>query len=143
MLTTEIISKEALVDELNKFRDILINYDFSEISNIVFFDVQSLNIYLKTHDGNPFERQYEEIEKILNKIISYLPTTISNDTIELLTEILDSKYQNKEVVRENILFNIKMDFIDRVRAINSNDEWNKLLLVCEKIRAEKEAQNLF
>ncbi|MBC7959185.1 MAG: hypothetical protein H7X94_04885 [Vallitaleaceae bacterium] len=130
----EIISEQTLMDELNHFRAILTHYDFAEISNVIFFDVESLNCYLKTYADNPFERQYRDIERILNKISPYLPSNISSDTIDALSEILDSSFCNMELLKDHFLFNVKLDFIERVKSIQTESEWQKLLTLCNDLR---------
>lgn len=134
---SEIISEEILIDELNHFRYILTNYDFSEISNIVFFDLESLNYYLRTHEDNPIERQYNEIEMALDKLSPYLPSNITNDTIDVLSELLSTECYNTTLLKEHLIFNIKLDFIERVKSIHSEEEWNKLVFICKRLRQEK------
>ncbi|PKM94080.1 MAG: hypothetical protein CVU84_11510 [Firmicutes bacterium HGW-Firmicutes-1] len=134
---SEIMSEEVLIDELNHFRFVLTNYDFSEISNIVFFDMESLNYYLSTHEDNPIERQYQEIEIALNKLSPYLPSNISSDTIDVLSELLNTEYYNTTLLKEHLIFNIKLDFIERVKSIDSEEEWQKLLIICKRLRQEK------
>lgn len=133
----EIISEQTLMDELNQFRCILTSYDFSEISNVIFFDVESLNCYLKMYEDNPFERQYREIENILDRISAYLPSNISSDTLEVLTEIFDSSYCNMDLLKDHLLFNVKLDFIESVKAIKTEEEWQTLLVTCNQLRLEQ------
>ncbi|MCT4685883.1 hypothetical protein [Vallitalea sp.] len=135
---TDIISETELEIKLNEFRDVLINYDYSEIENVIFFDINSLNYYIENNEGNPFEKQYDAIEKILNSIYLYLPCSLSDDTINVISEILNVKYGDEAIVKQNVLFNIKLEFIDMVKNISSEEEWNKLVQLCKKIRNTKE-----
>ena len=137
-----IISEKKLIQELEHFRDILLNYDFSEVDNLIFFDIQSLDIYLQTYEDNPFERQYKDLETSLNILIPYLPIRISNDTIEMITKFLNYKNQDEEIIKKNIVFNLKMDFIDRVKNIKTEDEWKSLILQCSEIRKEKKSKEV-
>ena len=136
--STWIMSEKELEDELNSFRDILLHYDFSEVENIIFFDVESLNYYLQTNKENPFERQYQALEEKLNHLAPFIPTNATEETIKVLTEILSVKYDDKKIIKENILFNIKMDFIERVKNLKSENDWSYLVAICKKIRSEKE-----
>lgn len=136
----ELISEQALVNELNHFRYILTSYDFSEIGNVIFFDIESLNCYLKTHEDNPFERQYREIEEVLSKLSPYLPSSIGQDTMEVLSDILDASYCNMDLLKEHLLFNIKLDFIERVKSIQTENEWLELISLCKQIRTEQLAK---
>ncbi|QUH28594.1 hypothetical protein [Vallitalea guaymasensis] len=135
---TDIISETELEIKLNEFRDILINYDYSEIENVIFFDINSLNYYIENNEGNPFEKQYDAIEKILNSIYLYLPCSLSDDTINVISEILNVKYGDEAIVKQNVLFNIKLEFIDMVKNISTEEEWKKLVQLCKKIRNTKE-----
>lgn len=131
------ISEEYLVKELEHLRDVLLNYDFSEVENIIFFDANSLNCFIKSCKNNPFERQYLEIEGILDKILPYLPSSISMDSIEILNVLFDQKNMNNEILREHILMNMKMDFIDYLKGIETEREWLELIDRCKKIRLDK------
>jgi hypothetical protein len=135
---TDIISESQLEIKLNEFRDVLINYDYSEIENVIFFDINSLNYYIENNRGNPFEKQYDAIEDILNSIYLYLPCSLSDDTIDVISEILDVKYGDEALVKQNLLFNIKLEFIDMVKNISTEDEWKRLVQLCKKIRNTKE-----
>jgi hypothetical protein len=134
---TEIISEEVLVDELNHFRDILNHYDYEEVSNVIFFDIDSLNYYMQTHKDNPFERQYKEIETAFDLLSPYLPSSITEETIQMILEIMNRQDVESELVKENLLFNLKLEFIERVKGIQSEDEWNLLIAICKKLRNEK------
>lgn len=136
-MTDVIISEQDLEKALNNFRDILLNYDYSEIANVIFLDVESLTQYITNYKGNPFEKQYFELEDILDGIISYLPNSLPDDTIEMLTKVLNTNYHNEQLVRENILFNIKMDFIQYVKNIKNDNDWLELIKRCKQIRLSK------
>ena len=135
---TDIISESELEIKLNEFRDVLLNYDYSDIENIIFFDVNSLNYYIENNKDNPFEKQYDAIEKILDTIYQYLPCSLSDDTINVISEIMNVKYQDEKLIKQNILFNVKLEFIEMVKNISTEDEWNRLVLICKRIRNTKE-----
>jgi 6-pyruvoyl-tetrahydropterin synthase len=132
-----IISENELENKLNQFRDVLINYDYSEIENVIFFDINSLNHYIENYKENPFEKQYDAIENILNSIYPYLPGSLPSDTINLISKIINVKSQDEELIKQNVLFNIKLDFIEMVKDISTEQEWNDLVELCKKIRYSK------
>lgn len=134
---TNIISENELENKLNQFRDVLINYDYSEIENVIFFDISSLNHYLENYKENPFEKQYDAIEKILNSIYPYLPGSLPSDTINLISKIINVKCQDEELIKQNVLFNIKLDFIEMVKDISTEEEWVNLVNLCKQIRNSK------
>lgn len=133
----DVISEELLVDELNHFRYILTNYDFSEVSNIIFYNIESLSLYLENYKDNPFERQYQEIETSLNKLSPYLPVGISKETINSIFEIFDSKPYFAYILKEDLLFNLKLNFIEKVKNIKTEEEWLSLINICKKLRKDK------
>lgn len=133
-MTNVLISEEDLEKALNKFRDILLNYDYSELSNVIFLDVESLTEYINNYKGNPFEKQYYELEGVLDDIIPYLPNSIPDDTIEIITKIFDTKFHDEKLIRDNINFNIKMDFIQYAKNIQNDNEWLELINKCKQIR---------
>ncbi|QUI21756.1 hypothetical protein HZI73_05370 [Vallitalea pronyensis] len=137
---TDIISEIELENKLNQFRDVLINYDYSDIDNVIFFDIQSLNHYIEHYKGNPFEKQYDAIEKILDSIYSYLPGSLPDDTINVISKILNVKYGDETIVKQNVLFNIKLEFIEMVKNISTEAEWRQLVALCKKIRSTKEKE---
>ena len=137
MITAEVLSEEDLILNLNEFRDTLINYDFSEVKNVVFLNVASLNTYIKNNKNNPFTRQYREIETLFNKIMPYIPSNIPNEAVEAITKILETKYDDKSVIKKNIYLNVKMDFIRTVKNIHSEKQWSQLLTMCKRIRNAK------
>lgn len=139
---TDIISEEVLVDELNHFRNILNHYDYQEVSNVIFFDIDSLDYYMQTHKDNPFERQYREIESAFNMLSPYLPSSMTGETIDMILEIMNHQNIHSEIIKENLLFNLKLDFIERVKSIQSEDEWYRLIMICKKLRMEKLTEEL-
>lgn len=134
---SNIISENELENKLNQFRDVLNNYDYSEIENVIFFDINSLNYYIENNKDNPFEKQYDAIENILNTIYPYLPGSLPNDTINLISNIINTKCGDEELVRQNVLFNIKLEFIEMVKDISTEREWARLVDLCKKIRRSR------
>lgn len=132
MLNNNITEKE-LVNNLNEFRDVLLNYDYSEVDNVIFLNIESLNYYIKTHKNNPFERQYQDLERLFNKIMPYIPSNIPNEAIEVITKLLKSRYNDDKIIKKNIDFNIRMDFIQTIKCIRTEEQWNKLVEECKSI----------
>ena len=121
--TTEIISEKELETKLNEFRHVLLDYDYSDVENVVFMNIDALNAYIKKHQDNPFERQYNDLEKIFNSIIPFIPSSIPDEAVEAITNILETKYEDRDVIKKNIQFNVKMDFIETVKGLSSEREW--------------------
>lgn len=129
-----ILSENELTETLNSLRDTLLHYDFSEVDNIIFYDIESFTNYIETHRRNPFEMQYRDIEHALTKLGPYLPTHLSPNAIDILSQTLSEEFGNKSLVDETILLNIKLDFIDDIKKIQSEDEWEALIDKCNTIR---------
>ncbi len=133
----EIISESDLIYQLEQFRHILFYYDYSEVNNIVFFDVQSLNCYLESHKDNPFERQYQALETILDIILPYLPNNLTDQAMDTIVHFLDRESGNEVAIKENIVKNIKLEFIQIVKSLRTENEWHYLINICKKIRDTK------
>ncbi|TCK90608.1 hypothetical protein EDC19_2377 [Natranaerovirga hydrolytica] len=138
-MTQEIISEKELEVKLYEFKHTLLNYDYSDVDNVIFFNIESFNWYLKRFKNNPFEKQYNELEEIFKVIMPYIPSTIPDEAIDTITHILEAQYDDKELIKKNILFNIKMDFIEMVKDLSSQKNWDDLVAQCQEIRKAKVA----
>ncbi|TCT14647.1 hypothetical protein EDC18_105128 [Natranaerovirga pectinivora] len=136
--TTEILSEKELEYKLNEFRHVLLDYDYSDVENVVFMNIDALNSYIQKYQDNPFERQYQDLEQIFNSIIPFIPSSIPDEAVEAITNILETKYEDRDVIKKNIQFNVKMDFIEMVKGLSSEREWKELLELCKDIRNAKE-----
>lgn len=126
----EILTDEQIEYYLNELRNTLTNYDFSDVSNLLFFDIESFSYYLNNTVNNPFEMQYQEIESILTLLSPYIGTSIPSDIMELFEDLgYEISYNN--ILTNNLFLSAKLDFLDRIKSTESQRDW--LLLIDECI----------
>lgn len=135
----EIISPNELTSKLNNFRNTVNNFDFSEVQNVTFLNLNALYTYISEVEDNPFKRQYDIIQEQLSDIIPYIPFAMGTTASEFLDKA--SNIQNEvqmEMLKVEFSERSKLDFIDTVRMIHSDEEWDYLISICETIRQNKE-----
>jgi len=127
-----ILSQEELLDELNEFKSTLKNFDYSCIDNIVFINLESLYCYVENIENNPFRMQYEKLQKILDIIEPYIPFTTQTEFIN----IIDTFQNLSELDNIKRAFSLKkrINFINYVNLITTEDEWQDIINICENIR---------
>ncbi|NMA84539.1 MAG: hypothetical protein GX962_11860 [Epulopiscium sp.] len=135
-----ILSKIELQQYLNQFRTLATNLDYSQFDNIIFFNLESFYSYMENISGHPFQEQYDDLEKILDIIEPYLPFAVGDTALAFL---LEATYVNDEIEMEQLKLKygsrLRMDFINLVQNILSEEEWEYILQLCETIRQEKES----
>lgn len=139
----KLLSKQELETHINNFRHILANFDYSQLKNIRFFNLESLYAYMETVEGNPFKEQYNALQKELDYIQPYLPFVSSERAAHFLTAM--SKAKNDEEiaqVKKDYTDKLRKDFINLARTMTTNDQWISLMNTCEEIRLHKEETTL-
>lgn len=135
----EILSSQELYMYLNDFRDTIRAFDYSDLENVIFFNFEAVCAYIDNIENNPFKRQYNELQEILDHVQPYLPflsskrakdflLTISNMTNDQAIEQLKIEYTNK----------LRMDFINVARQLTNENDWDFIVSACEEIRSRKE-----
>lgn len=135
----EILSSQELYMYLNDFRDTIRAFDYSDLENVIFFNFEAVCAYIDNIEDNPFKRQYNELQEILDHVQPYLPflsskrakdflLTISNMTNDQAIEQLKIEYTNK----------LRMDFINVARQLTNENDWDFIVSACEEIRSRKE-----
>lgn len=138
-----VLSAEELYMHLNMFRQTLKDFNFTHIGNLRFLNLESIWAYMETIENNPFKRQYNELESILDTLQPYLPflsqerartflITIATITNDEEIEALKSEYHHK----------LRLDFINVARKTSCDREWKLIMDTCEKIRRRKEESYL-
>lgn len=135
----EILSSQELYMYLNDFRNTIREFDYSDLENVIFFNLEAVCAYIENIENNPFKRQYNELHKILDNLQPYLPflsskrardflLTISNMTNDQAIEQLKIEYTHK----------LRIDFINVTRQLTNENEWDSIVKACEEIRSRKE-----
>lgn len=135
----QILSSQELSIYLNDFRRTIQEFDYSDLENVIFLNLESVCAYMENIENNPFKRQYDELQRLLDNLQPYLPflstkrakdflITISNITNNQAIEQLKIEYTNK----------LRMDFIHVARQLTNENDWSHIVSACEEIRSRKE-----
>ncbi|WP_070001055.1 hypothetical protein [Cellulosilyticum sp. I15G10I2] len=134
-----LLTKQQLENHLLQFRHVLSSFDYSSIQNIRFLNLESFFVYMDNVENNPFKQQYDELQKILDAIQPYLPFVSSKRAKDFLNA-LGSSSDDEEVdtIKRNYTEKLRQDFINLARTITIEDEWQRIIDICEEIRLRKE-----
>ena len=135
----QVLSSQELYTHLNNFRETLQVFDYSDLGNITFFNLESVYAYMNTIENNPFKRQYNELQKNLDHLQPYLSFLSSERAKEFLLKIAASKDdEDIEQLKAEYTKKLRMDFINVARILRNEKDWDSILTVCEEIRSRKE-----
>ncbi|HHW67040.1 hypothetical protein [Defluviitalea raffinosedens] len=141
---TNILTSQQLSDELNKLKSLINDFDYSELRNVTFLNLESLYTYISEVEDNPFQRQYEALQASLDILEPYIPFAIGERAREFL--ILASQMttdEEIEALKQDYLERMRLDFVNTIRMIQSEEEWKYLTQICETIRQSKESQMMY
>lgn len=134
-----VLSSKELYMHLNDFRKTLQEFDYSHIGNIRFLNLDSVYAYMENVENNPFQKQYKELQEILDTLQPYLPFLSSERAKEFLIQIAQVTDDAEiEKLKLEYLEKLRMDFIDAARKITCTQDWNLIIKTCEQIRSRKE-----
>ncbi|HHX60562.1 MAG TPA: hypothetical protein GX707_07535 [Epulopiscium sp.] len=139
----QVLSSKELYTHLNDFRKTLQGFDYSHIGNIRFLNLESVYAYMENVENNPFQRQYMQLQEILDILQPYLPFLSSDRAKDFLIHISTVK-EDEEVERLKLIYSqkLRMDFINTARKITSDEDWDSIINICEQIRSRKEESYL-
>lgn len=134
-----LLTKQELEIQLDDFRHILSDFDYSSIKNVTFLNLDAFLAYMENIEGNPFQRQYESLQEKLDILQPYLPFVSANRANEFL-EALSQTHNDTEValVKKDYTKILRDDFIKFCRTVTTTDGWQHVNHVCEEIRLRKE-----
>lgn len=135
----QVLSSKELYTHLNNFRQTLTGFDYSNIGNIRFINLESVYAYMETVENNPFRRQYAELEEILDTLQPYLPFLSSQRAKDFLIHISTVTDDDEvEDLKLEYTQKLRMDFINTTRKITCEADWKLIMNICEQIRSRKE-----
>lgn len=134
-----LLTKHELEVQLEDFRHLLSDFDYSSIKNITFLNLDAFLAYMENVEGNPFKAQYNALQQKLDILQPYLPFVSAARANEFL-EALSSAHNDEEakVVKKEFTKILRDDFIKFSRTVTTNAEWSHTIKVCEEIRLRKE-----
>lgn len=135
----QVLSSQELYSHLNDFHKTLQGFDYSNIGNIRFLNLESVLAYMENVENNPFQRQYAKLQEILDILQPYLPFLSSDRAKEFLIHI-STVTDDEEVERLKIEYSkkLRLDFINTARKTTRPEDWQLIMTICEQIRARKE-----
>ncbi|MGL4343911.1 MAG: hypothetical protein ACRCTE_01800 [Cellulosilyticaceae bacterium] len=138
-----LLTKQELQDHLMNFRETLSNFDYSPIQNIRFLNLESLYFYMENIKDNPFQKQYQELQKHLDFLQPYLPFVSSERASEFLTSMSKATDDDElTAIKKDYTQKLRMDFINFARTHTSDHQWGTIFDTCEEIRLQKEESAL-
>lgn len=134
-----LLTKQELEVQLEDFRHLLSHFDYSSLKNISFLNLDAFFAYMENVVGNPFKAQYDALQNKLDILQPYLPFVSANRANEFM-EALSHTYNDEEVtaVKQTFTKILRDDFIKFSRTVTTNDQWLRIISVCEEIRLRKE-----
>lgn len=134
-----LLTKQELEMQLDDFRHILSDFDYSSIKNITFLNIDAFLCYMENIEGNPFKEQYDALQHKLDILQPYLPFISSERANEFL-EALSHTSGDQEVteVKKHFTQLLREDFIKFSRTVTTASQWEHVLQTCEEIRLRKE-----
>lgn len=127
-----ILTQERLLEELEKFKFTLKNFDYSDIKNIIFINLDSLYCYIENIEDNPFKLQYTKLQNILDIIEPYIPFTTENEFVNI-TDMNDN-FTDLEDIKHAFSAKKRFNFINYVRSLTTESEWQDVISICKDIR---------
>lgn len=125
-----ILTEEQLLIELNNFRDTLQNFDYSDIRNVTFINLNSLYYYIQTVENNPFQLQHQKLQQILDKIEPYIPL-ITDDGFLNIIDI--EQAPDIQDLKQMIGLKKRLNFTSVARLITTDEQWQAIIDVCKNI----------
>lgn len=136
---TNVLTSEQLSEELNKLKLLVNDFDYSELKNVTFLNLESLYVYIAEIENNPFQRQYDALQASLDVIEPFIPFATGDRAREFLIQASQLESDNEiQCLKQEYIARMRIDFINTIRMIQSEDEWNYLIQICETIRQSKE-----
>lgn len=136
---TCILTQEQLYNELNNLKYLVNNFDYSELKNVTFINLESLFTYIAEIEDNPFQRQYEALQTSLDILEPFIPFATGEKAKEFLIQVSQTTSDEEiQWLKQEYINKMRIDFVNVIRMITSEDEWNYLVQICESIRQSKE-----
>ncbi len=134
-----LLTKNELKIELEGFRHLLSDFDYSSIKKITFLNLEAFLAYMENVEGNPFKVQYNALQEKLDILQPYLPFVSAKRANEFL-EALSNAHNDDEIkhVKQDYTKILRDDFIKFSRTVTTSAEWEHTMNVCEEIRLRKE-----
>lgn len=134
-----LLTTQELKNHLYDFHQLLKSFDYSDIKNVTFLNLDAFLAYMENVEGNPFAKHYEALQEELDYLQPYLPFVSANRANEFL-EALGHTHNDDEVkqIKMNYTKILRDDFIKFSRTVTTDESWERVISTCEEIRLRKE-----
>lgn len=128
------ITEEELLNNLELLKDILQNFDYDKIKNIVFLDVESFYLFMNQYAQNSSNKT---IETIMEEIEPCIPISLCIDS-EILDIFLNASVSKNEEDFKRLEMDFykraRMDFLNTVKNATGEEDWKNIISTCVLIR---------
>lgn len=136
---TDILTSQQLSNELSNLKSIINDFDYSDLKNVTFLNLESLYTYIAEVEDNPFQRQYEEIQASLDILEPFIPFASGERARDFLIQASQMNSDDEiQWLKQEYAAKMRLDFVNTIRMVQSENEWNYLVQICETIRQSKE-----
>lgn len=138
----EVLSSRELTEKLTLLRNILHNFDYSKLYNVIFFNLYSVYQYMSQIAWEKDKKT--TISGLLDEVERYIPLGLTNTSLDLfLTAATSPEEWETEELNRIFSCRCRMDFINLVRMAKDVASWEKILDACEDMRKEMETHYYF
>ncbi|OON94591.1 MAG: hypothetical protein ATN31_02965 [Candidatus Epulonipiscioides saccharophilum] len=138
-----LLTETELKNTLLEFKNILSEFDFSVLKNLIFFNQESFFLYVENVKDNPFKTQFRLLNEKLDILQPYLPFVNTDRASEFLNEISKATTEEKSrEIKKNYTAKLRQDFFEVARKISNPIQWDNIFKTCEEIRLHKEESAL-
>lgn len=127
----QIISQKQLIQYLSDLRETLQNFDYSNVSNVIFMDTRSFYCYL-SHLKCCGQ---QTVENVLRKIEKCIPFALTDQSFSLfLSACGQTEVEKMEALRLGFVESCKADFLIMLLGISDASQWKDICNTCESLR---------
>ncbi|ONI43650.1 hypothetical protein AN641_09460 [Candidatus Epulonipiscioides gigas] len=135
----KLLTENELKNTLLEFKNILNEFDFSLLKNLIFFNQESFFLYVENVKNNPFKKQLKLLNEKLDVLQPYLPFVNTDRATEFLNEIAKATSEEKsKEIKQTYTTKLRQDFFQLARKLKNNLQWENIFKTCEEIRLHKE-----
>ena len=134
------ITKRELYNYLKTIKVMLLDFDFDEIRNVIFYNFDS---YIKFVNNKCMEnkRRKNSLEDILDIIEPYIPFDFDDNALNyLISNVIDN--YDPESFQKILIKRAKVDLINTIKTADTKDKWLSVIHKCQHIYKYRETNGL-
>ncbi len=128
------VTEEQLIVPLDLLRNILQNFDYDNIKNIIFLDMESFYIFINQYTQVPVDTTIEEIMETIEPCIP-VSLCIDHEILDIfLNASVSSNEEQFKKLERDFYKRARMDFLNTVKNATTEPQWNGIVSTCVLIR---------